>query len=48
VRGADGDWVGHIVGPDTILDMPEIGIAVPLPEFYAGIDLSNAADAQDD
>ncbi len=38
--GQDGDWIGHILGPDAVLRMPEIGIDVPIAEFYAGIDLS--------
>jgi Uma2 family endonuclease len=33
------DWVGHIVSGDAILDMPEIGIEIPLAELYEGIDL---------
>ncbi len=48
-RTADGDdWIGHILGPDAVLDMPEIGISVPLAEFYAGIDLTGAAEADED
>jgi len=42
---ADEDWVGHVLGTDAIVDMPEIGISVPLTEFYEGIDFS--APAQD-
>ena len=34
------DWVGHILAADAILHMPEIGIEVPLAEFYEGLDLS--------
>lgn len=37
---AGGDWIGHLLAPDTILRMPEIGIEVPLAEFYEGIELS--------
>jgi len=40
----DGDWVGHIVTDDTILHMPEIGIEIPLPELYEGVDLSTPPD----
>lgn len=32
------DWVGHNLDPDAIIRMPEIGIEVPLAEFYDGID----------
>jgi Uma2 family endonuclease len=38
--GEDGEWIGHILGPDAVLHMPEIGSDVPIAEFYAGIDLS--------
>lgn len=31
------DWVGHVLGADAILAMPEIGIEVPLTEFYEGV-----------
>ncbi len=31
------DWVGHIVSGDAVLEMPEIGIAVPLAELYEGV-----------
>jgi Uma2 family endonuclease len=33
------DWIGHILGPESLLAMPEIGIEVPIAEFYEGIDL---------
>ena len=33
-----GDWIGHALGPDAILRMPEIGVEVPFAEFYEGID----------
>ena len=33
------DWVGHIVSGKATLDMPEIGISVPLTELYEGVDL---------
>lgn len=31
------DWVGHLIGRDTALRMPEIGIEVGLAEFYDGL-----------
>lgn len=37
------DWVGHILGQDAVIAMPEIDIAVPLAELYDGIDLTQAA-----
>jgi hypothetical protein len=36
------DWVGHVLGAEAVLDMPEIGIAVPLVELYEGIALQPA------
>ena len=33
------DWVGHLLRPDTVLRMPEIGIDAPLAELYEGVDL---------
>lgn len=33
----EGDWVGHLLGADAVLRMPEIGIEVPLAEFYEGV-----------
>lgn len=33
------DWVGHIVSGDAVLQMPEIGIEVPLAETYEGVAL---------
>lgn len=34
-----GDWVGHVLGADAVLRMPEIGIEVPLAEFYEGVEI---------
>jgi Uma2 family endonuclease len=31
------DWVGHILPRDVVLRMPEIGVEVPLAEFYDGV-----------
>jgi Uma2 family endonuclease len=33
------DWVGHVLGPDSVLRMPEIDVEVPVAEFYEGIEL---------
>ena len=33
------DWVGHVLGPDSVLGMPEIDVEVPIAEFYEGIEL---------
>lgn len=39
-----GDWVGHILAADAVLVMPEIGVEVPLAEFYRGIEFAPADD----
>lgn len=39
-----GDWVGHILAADAVLVMPEIGVEVPLAEFYRGIEFAAADD----
>ena len=39
---ADDDWVGHVLGADAILTMPEIGIEVPLAELYEGVEFDAA------
>ena len=33
-------WVGQILDAETVLEMPEIGIDLPLSRLYANIDLS--------
>jgi Uma2 family endonuclease len=33
------DWVGHVLGADSVLAMPEIDIEVPIAEFYEGLEL---------
>jgi Uma2 family endonuclease len=40
------DWVSEVVTDEGILHMPEIGIEVPLAEFYADIDLTAPAEAE--
>jgi hypothetical protein len=29
--------VGHVAAGDTVLDLPEISIELPLAEFYEGV-----------
>lgn len=36
-----GDWTATALTADETLDMPELGIAVPVYEFYEGVDLSS-------
>jgi Uma2 family endonuclease len=40
------DWIGHLLSADSLLRMPEIGLEVPLAEFYDGVDFA-AEDAGD-
>jgi Uma2 family endonuclease len=40
-----GDWVGHIVSGDATLEMPEIGIEIPLAEFYEGVSFDDTPEA---
>jgi Uma2 family endonuclease len=41
-----GDWIGHMLGADAIIAMPEIGIEVPVAELYRGVDLAPAPTAE--
>lgn len=34
------DWVGHILTATSVIQMPEIGIELPLAELYKGLDLA--------
>jgi Uma2 family endonuclease len=34
------DWVAYLLTIDSVIQMPEIGLEVPLAEFYAGIDFT--------
>jgi Uma2 family endonuclease len=42
---AGDDWVGRIVADQEVLEMPEIGISVPLAELYEGVSFDRAAAA---
>lgn len=42
----NGDWIGHVLAGDSVLAMPEIGIEVPLAEFYEGIDFADAGGTE--
>jgi Uma2 family endonuclease len=35
---ADGEWIGRLLSPDGMLDMPEIGLELPLSELYDGVE----------
>jgi hypothetical protein len=48
-QAADGAWTGQMIGPDTVIDMPEIGIELPMAEIYAdavftGVDTADEPD----
>jgi Uma2 family endonuclease len=34
----DNDWIGHLLNPESVLHMPEIGIEVALTELYEGVE----------
>ena len=36
------DWMGHVLGADEVLTMPEIGIEMPLRELCEGVDFAAA------
>jgi Uma2 family endonuclease len=43
VFAREGDrWIGTLHKDDAVLAMPEIGIEIPLAEFYEGLDLAPA------
>jgi Uma2 family endonuclease len=44
---AGGDWIGHVFLDGAILAMPEIGIDVPLAEFYDGLVFDEPYEARD-
>ncbi len=39
------DWVGHVLCAEAVLDMPEIGIQVPLAELYEGVTMERDESA---
>lgn len=45
VRSGDA-WLGHLLTPQSILRMPEIGIEVSLAEFYVDVELPEAEPAR--
>lgn len=42
-----GEWSGRVVLDDAVLSMPEIGIEVPLAEFYEGLALGIPGDVKE-
>ncbi len=43
----DGDWQVNVLLEDAILSMPEIGVEVPLADFYEGLVLDVQEDSDD-
>ena len=41
------DWVGHVLLEDAVLAMPEIGLEIPLAEFYEGLVFDNPEDIEE-
>jgi Uma2 family endonuclease len=44
--GVEAAWRGEILGADAILEMPEIGVSLPLARFYADVDFQNMDQAE--
>ncbi len=42
------DWIGHLLGADSVLRMPEVGVELPLAELYDGISLAEPDAGQTD
>ena len=40
------DWIGHLLGPDTVLEMPEIGVRLPIAELHEGVDLTDPEEGE--
>ncbi len=38
------DWAGHVLEGEAVLRMPEIGIEIPLPELYDGVQFPETLD----
>ena len=42
------DWIGRLLGPGTVLEIPEIGIRLPIAELYEGVDLTDPDEGEAD
>ncbi len=40
---AGDDWVGHVLTGSAVLDMPEIGVVLPLGDLYVGIEFPDSS-----
>jgi len=36
----EGDWIGRLLSAESLIRMPEIGIEVPMVEFYEGVEFA--------
>ncbi len=43
-----GEWIGRLLAADAVLQMPEIGIELPLAELYEGLDLTGPSEDETD
>ena len=34
------EWLGHVLAPESVLRMPEIGIEVPLSELHEDVEFA--------
>ncbi len=41
LRDEDGEWAHEFVSGEGALDMPEIGVAIPLTEIYEGVEFAS-------
>jgi Uma2 family endonuclease len=46
-RAADGAWTGQMIGPDTVIAMPEIGIDLPMADIYADVAFTGVDPAEE-
>lgn len=44
-REDDGDWIARALTSDDLMDLPEIGISIPVAELYENVDLPGPPDA---
>lgn len=43
----DDDWIGHVLLEGEILELPEIGVSLPLDELYEGLVFESADEGDD-
>jgi Uma2 family endonuclease len=42
-----GEWVGRILTGNAVIGMPEIGIELPMPELYDGVEVPDPPEDED-